>query len=263
MTQGILAIFGVLFGIACLGGSLYLYCRHWNYKHLRPLADAYGAELNLTRGRAQFFVHKTLVTIRPKVYTESSWLSPPSFELRASLPESAPACRIRPLKFWDPVRRWIGHGLVTGEKAFDDMFFVQSQDPQQLRQILDISAQAALLSLYGGLIQLQVRGGVLKMVARQPVLNVAAQGIVLTERFLGLGSEGIEFGEQQASCGVTISDDTACPVCGDQLVHKVVYCRQCQMPHHADCWNYSEGCAIYGCGGRRKSKRIRHRQAAL
>ena len=39
-----------------------------------------------------------------------------------------------------------------------------------------------------------------------------------------------------------------CPVCGTPVfVEGSVACNVCQTPHHKDCWEYNEGCAIYGC----------------
>jgi len=41
-----------------------------------------------------------------------------------------------------------------------------------------------------------------------------------------------------------------CPVCGCRLEDgPVVPCAGCETPHHADCWAYNGGCAIYGCSG--------------
>lgn len=41
-----------------------------------------------------------------------------------------------------------------------------------------------------------------------------------------------------------------CPVCGQTLARPIASCSQCHTPHHADCWSYNEGCAIYGCGAK-------------
>src|SRR5687767_3674012 len=38
-----------------------------------------------------------------------------------------------------------------------------------------------------------------------------------------------------------------CPVCADSLGESVRPCPRCATPHHLDCWEYSRGCAIYGC----------------
>lgn len=264
MIHALLVTIGVIVGVAGVIAAANYGRRKWYYKYLHPLEEAYGAEIDLQRGCAQFFVHKTPVLMRPKFDCKQGWPSPPDIELTVAVPSTTPNCLIRPLRFLDSVRRWVGQGLLTGETAFDDVFFVQGGDcgdREQLRQIIDTQAQAALLSLYGGLQQLQVKDGSLRMVAKQHILNVADQGVVLVERFLGLASQGIDFvDDPELSASVRICEDTSCPVCGDNLEGKVVYCRQCQMPHHADCWTYSQGCAIYGCGSRRKNRNARQRR---
>jgi hypothetical protein len=41
-----------------------------------------------------------------------------------------------------------------------------------------------------------------------------------------------------------------CPVCGDALGEVAqLACTRCRAPHHRDCFEFSEGCARYGCGG--------------
>lgn len=39
----------------------------------------------------------------------------------------------------------------------------------------------------------------------------------------------------------------ACPVCACPIEADPVICPRCSTPHHADCWEYSGGCAIFGC----------------
>lgn len=41
-----------------------------------------------------------------------------------------------------------------------------------------------------------------------------------------------------------------CPVCGQALGRPITACGNCHTPHHADCWEYNEGCAIYACGSK-------------
>jgi hypothetical protein len=41
-----------------------------------------------------------------------------------------------------------------------------------------------------------------------------------------------------------------CPVCARAFEVEPTICPQCETPHHTDCWNYSKGCAIYGCNDR-------------
>ena len=43
-------------------------------------------------------------------------------------------------------------------------------------------------------------------------------------------------------------DDINCQVCGVPADSQDrVVCAKCGSPHHAECWEYNRGCAIYGC----------------
>lgn len=43
-----------------------------------------------------------------------------------------------------------------------------------------------------------------------------------------------------------------CPYCQTPLKPgaEVVVCSECEMPHHADCWQDNNGCTTYGCNGK-------------
>lgn len=49
----------------------------------------------------------------------------------------------------------------------------------------------------------------------------------------------------------TISSGTAtgeCPVCGEFVdEYQRIHCASCGAPHHLDCWQYNQSCAIFGC----------------
>lgn len=39
-----------------------------------------------------------------------------------------------------------------------------------------------------------------------------------------------------------------CPVCRESIgTCRSQLCGSCDTPHHADCWSFNGGCAIYGC----------------
>lgn len=38
-----------------------------------------------------------------------------------------------------------------------------------------------------------------------------------------------------------------CPVCSDVLDADIIKCPRCDTLHHQECWEYNDGCAIYGC----------------
>ena len=48
--------------------------------------------------------------------------------------------------------------------------------------------------------------------------------------------------------GVAVSSNEAiCPVCGQAVDNNPRLCQRCETPHHQDCWEYTGGCAIFGC----------------
>ena len=42
-------------------------------------------------------------------------------------------------------------------------------------------------------------------------------------------------------------DGAPCSVCGDSIDGPLQCCPRCETPHHPECWEYNEGCAVYGC----------------
>mgnify|MGYP001548991192 CR=1 FL=1 len=45
--------------------------------------------------------------------------------------------------------------------------------------------------------------------------------------------------------------EALCPVCNDYIDEEPTLCPRCHTPHHKDCWEYSDGCAIFGCDEKR------------
>ncbi|MEK6237836.1 MAG: hypothetical protein N2C14_24260, partial [Planctomycetales bacterium] len=48
----------------------------------------------------------------------------------------------------------------------------------------------------------------------------------------------------------TASDAPVCRICGESIAEEPIFCNACRTPHHLDCWEYNDGCSIYGCGGK-------------
>jgi hypothetical protein len=46
------------------------------------------------------------------------------------------------------------------------------------------------------------------------------------------------------------SAGSSCPVCGHPVAESALPCARCRTPHHADCWKYFGGCAVFACKGR-------------
>ncbi|MBI4870798.1 MAG: hypothetical protein HY814_04445 [Candidatus Riflebacteria bacterium] len=50
------------------------------------------------------------------------------------------------------------------------------------------------------------------------------------------------------------AETIVCRVCGEQIgPDGVLSCKDCGTPHHKDCWEFTGGCSVYGCGGSRSS----------
>jgi len=48
------------------------------------------------------------------------------------------------------------------------------------------------------------------------------------------------------------SEEKICPF-DQQILEKdqdLVVCTSCGTPHHAQCWEYNKGCAVFNCGGK-------------
>ena len=41
-----------------------------------------------------------------------------------------------------------------------------------------------------------------------------------------------------------------CPVCATAVKDEIASCPRCETPHHPDCWDYTGGCAVFGCDSR-------------
>lgn len=65
------------------------------------------------------------------------------------------------------------------------------------------------------------------------------------ELLLAETEPGVNF---EASPGIPNLNGATCQVCGTQpSPHDTVTCDRCGAPHHAECWEYNGGCAIFGC----------------
>lgn len=220
---------------------------------LEPLVEQYGAELKQVGlwPEAVLLFHNVPVRVKVMRKTPSGRM----LRFEAPINNLHLLCRIRPLKIFDNIRRWFGSGLLTGQGAFDQVFFVEGNDPDKLRETLDVQAQASLISLYSGIEQLETGGGRLRISAMQPAQLLVEHSLVLLERFLGMHSHGVEFLEGEDSGPLKICAESSCPVCGESVEGAyVVQCQGCHTPHHKECWKYAGGCAIYACGSRRQVK---------
>lgn len=226
--------------------------RRTSRQQLGPLEDEFGAELGgALTPLARFRLQDARVTMR----VVSAATAEALLRLEAELPNAGHVtCRIRPLRVFDSVQRWLGRGVLTGHRRFDELFFVEAEDTQAMREALDSDAQGALITLYRGLHEVVIGEGRLRIDAVLPAVLIARQADILLERLLGRTEHAVEFLDD-GSGPLRIAPDSACPVCGERIDSgELVHCRVCSTPHHRDCWKYAGGCAIYACGSRRASR---------
>ena len=112
--------------------------------------------------------------------------------------------------------------------------------PEDAEQLAFVTALAPIDRLPGG------KPGTLKRArARLEITTSEGRRLTVTTPFAYVPrvapEDRIEFQDVTA-------DETACPVCGDELAgRKQKSCKRCGTPHHADCWAYLGECAIFGC----------------
>ena len=62
----------------------------------------------------------------------------------------------------------------------------------------------------------------------------------------------------QSSLAQNTQGKMICPYCQSEILpgDDVIYCEQCNIPHHTACWNENKGCTTYGCTGHRGYKNL-------
>jgi hypothetical protein len=171
-----------------------------------------------------------------------------------------PGClRIRPEGVFASLRKLFGaQDIQIGEGRFDGSFTIQGSPERWVREMLDqgarqrITALASLGNSFLGATAVSIEAGPsgVAITCGQNLVDDARSlqafldhGMALFERLRGLPSEGM-----QILASAEGSPRGACPVCANPLDDEARPCPNCATPHHADCWEYFGGCAIYGCG---------------
>lgn len=169
--------------------------------------------------------------------------------------------RIKPEGFFASIRKAFGaEDIETGDASFDSAFLVQGSPREWVLEVLNAEVRSALLRAanlgagsFGG------SGG---------TLEAGPSGVTLTrwknlvgdrELLAGFMESGISLFSglrHPASRDIKIvsakesAAEGRCPVCDHPLESNVLHCGSCRTPHHADCWTYFGGCAIFACARR-------------
>lgn len=228
-------------------GALEAVAKRWNgrvqpvgilgHELVMQIGDAYGRLSYSRRGKSGSFTHLTIYF--------------PDQQLRLELTVQ---------NLLQQLRKMLGmYDLEIGSRQFDDAFIINGNYPELIREYLTADAQVAIseLSRFGSLspdLHLTIQAGILRVTKHRALKSESELNGLISrfERvFTALAyarNAGIEFVTAQP---LPLVQDTQCQVCGQPLAGKIVFCASCKTPHHLDCWQYFESCAVYGCGQHR------------
>ncbi len=145
--------------------------------------------------------------------------------------------------------------IPSGDLAFDQRYRVTGRHDDDARRLLSDGVRWQVNKLsqspHPSPIRISIRHGRLIVekllhIQRAEELQLFAQQCLdLYDQAMLTRSEGIEFvgGSEEA---VPVGNPI-CKVCGEPIVHDMVFCRRCCTPHHLDCWQYNGLCSTYGC----------------
>ncbi len=177
-------------------------------------------------------------------------------EYIAKPPRRDGALRVTTQEWHDPHAHFYGTRDVTvGDEPFDGRFLVHGRDEAVARRFLDEPTRRRLERLSGmgtGGFLFEFRPGeALVRVGMHVRDGRAMRAFVLECEALVDRVIGETVGVHAE--GVAETGEGVCLVCGAKIEGASVACAKCRTPHHADCWTYNDGCAIFACGGRRKA----------
>jgi hypothetical protein len=164
--------------------------------------------------------------------------------------------RLAPEDSVSQVRRLFGATEITlGDPAFDNSFWIESSDPPWARRFLDLGVRGDLLYLAGKLsTRIYLDLGPTGLSLRVPLVLVYSPVELgeLVEFARSLLRKARDLAEEggMALELVRVQAGSVCPVCGHPVAESALPCARCRTPHHADCWKYFGGCAIFACGVR-------------
>ncbi|HXX95007.1 MAG TPA: hypothetical protein VEN81_15380 [Planctomycetota bacterium] len=169
--------------------------------------------------------------------------------------------RIGPENFFASFRKAFGaQDIEFGDSRFDGAFLVQGGPEPWVRDVLVPEARRKIRELS--------EMGASWLGSPNVKIDVGPAGVAIfceknltgetsnLIRFVQLATEVFRQIRTPVTPGITIlsaqehAEQGGCPVCACPLGPPVRRCPTCGTSHHADCWEYFGGCAIYGCARR-------------
>jgi hypothetical protein len=147
-----------------------------------------------------------------------------------------------------------GNRFLVGNREFDSRFVVQTPDHERARRLLSDGVRWQLdrlahfengtelfVSFKHGRIVIEKRAAI----SRDDDLDEFTRlCLELFDQAMLTRSEGIEFLHESEA---KVLHDPVCPVCGEEILTDMVFCRRCLTPHHAECWRYIGSCSTFAC----------------
>lgn len=171
-------------------------------------------------------------------------------------PDAECRCEVAPRALRDsPTLLYFLPEVPTGDDAFDKRFAVRGLGDQLAASLLRENVRwqvERLAQLFASdSVYVVIQNG--RMTVRKPGVVTRYDDLqafvehswALYDQLMLTRVRGIDFLDEQEAR--TLGEVT-CPVCGDTVIDRMVYCRRCKTPHHADCWQFVGACSVYGCG---------------
>jgi hypothetical protein len=145
--------------------------------------------------------------------------------------------------------------VCLSDDDFDSLFLLEASDAAWARKLLvpDIRRQLVEIRIEG-LWRTDVlldigSAGITLRIGRRPKDAATLDGwlslaAAILDRARALSAPDVEISPAELRSG------SGCPVCGHP-VEGGTRCGSCGTPHHAECWTYSGGCALFGCDSRK------------
>lgn len=177
---------------------------------------------------------------------------------RWAAPESL---RVAPEGSWAKLRKFFGaQDIQIGDRKFDEQFLIQGTSVAWAREVFDPPTRETLVALAGlGSSHWRPKG--ITLDAGPPGVTIYCLRDLVWDsrhllRFLELSVQMFRRlvqtapGEVRVLSAEQVAAEGKCPVCAQVLESPTRACRSCGTTHHANCWDYFGGCAIYGCTAR-------------
>lgn len=171
-------------------------------------------------------------------------------------PDTVARCEIVPRASANcPTTLYFLPEFPSGDASFDRRFVVRGMEEKEVRnllregvrwQVARLAEQPTSDTIYVLIQHRQITVRKPRVLTRFEELREFAElSLELYDQLMLTRVSGIEFLAEDEAQPL---GEVLCPVCGEPVARDLVFCRRCKTPHHADCWQFINGCSVYGCG---------------